>query len=163
MLFNTYIKTRVDAEEIDCGGELSERTLEETVEALEIPQEDKAHEADLEAVDMRDKLSINNLGESTQKQLQECVVQFNQVQEFIRGRDRCEPGFHDQLRNFFRREYKKVVLDSQTRGDELFEALIDSLKKRIPNSSRLQKLAIPPIVTYLFIVCDLFQRTSEGH
>lgn len=160
-LFEDFHKITKDAEELDCAEDISDRTFEEAVNALRIEHPDHDHDEDLMSVNTEDKVNINRLGESSMKQLEEGIVHFTQLQNFVRARDKVEPGFHTSLRDFFRAEYKKLVSSKGIIGDELFDKLIDTLKARMDTTKTVQRRAVLPIVTYLFVICDLFFRTEE--
>lgn len=159
-LFESFALARKQHEEIDVCGDISAQTFEEVINALQMPHTDDSHGSDLKSISTKDKIRINALGESSVKALQESIVYFSQPQDYIRKRERTEPSFHNDLCAFFRNEYVRLLREGKG-GDTIFTALIDSLKSKIPNADYMKKCCVPPIVTYLFVICDLFARTEE--
>ena len=46
-------------------------------------------------------------------------------------------------------------------GDDLFYALYKTMQSRITETKYGELRALMPIITYLFVICDLFYRTKE--
>ena len=155
-----YSRIRKDAEDMECCGDFSDSLIEEVINKLNVNRGDKTHIDDLEFTDIQEKIRLNVLTDRTVAKLQEDIVHFNAIQKYIERRDRSEPGFHDQLKNLFRAEYKRLVIDRGIFDDDLFDALEKFFKDKFDITETRKRNAVRPIITYLFMKCDIFFRTD---
>jgi len=159
--FGTYYRIRDDAVEQDRFGDISDKLLERAVEALSIPDCQQPTDADLDAKDTKEKIRINLFSSRVVDSMQEEIVRFTQVQKYVQNRDKADPDFHNKLRGYFWAEYRRLVESEGLIGDDLFDALLKVVRDRIPETKYNERRAVLPIITYLFVICDLFFRTED--
>ncbi len=151
-----------DAVERECYGDLSDALFERAIAALAIPEYEQPKEADLGSAKLKEKIEANCFSDTVVDRMREEISRFNQVQRFVSERDKIEPGFHNNLRGFFWRTYRELACrEDGPFGDDLFYALYKTMQSRITETKYGELRALMPIITYLFVICDLFYRTKE--
>lgn len=100
-----------------------------------------------------EKLSKNCLTIAVANRLRIGSLRFVEVQDFVARASQSDGGYGERLRIGFRDRYDVLVNDGAT-GDLLFEEILDWASG---GSTAFDVVAAAlSVVTYLFIVCDLF-------
>jgi len=160
--FDNATRIYEDAVERDCYGDLTDALFERAIAALAIPEYEQPKNADLESVKLKDKIKANCFSDTVVDRMREEISRFNQVQKFVAERDMIEPGFRHNLRGFFWKTYRELACrEDGPYGDDLFHALYKVMRERIAETKYGERRALMPIITYLFVICDLFYRTEE--
>lgn len=135
------------------GSDIGAATLEVVCAALldTAPPSD----ADLSLTPIREKMSKNGLSDRTGRILLLGSLQSRQVGAYLDGVARYDPKLPERLRGGFVRRYEALRLDGLD-GDNLFAALAGWSSAKSGSFDR--QAAGRAVLTYLFQVCDVFER-----
>lgn len=145
----TWVETCLRA----AGADIGASTLDVVCAALldGVPPAD----ADLSLTPIREKMSKNRLSDRTERILLLGSLQSRQVGAYLDGVARYDPKLPERLRGGFVRKYDALRLEGLD-GDDLFAALAGWSSAKSGSFER--QAAGRAVLTYLFQVCDVFER-----
>lgn len=156
-----YVKER-DNLPVPAFGDFNEELLEAAVDSIELPPKPKDYRDNAEIAKYNEKLKWNELGEPTRARIQSVIHTSPAVERFITAKTKIEgqQDFYPRLLSLFQIEYNRLVKDEGLGGDALFEGIERAISSRIQNIKA--RGAALPILTHLFLICDLFLREDPN-